>query len=190
MRQWSRVDQVAFEGLLWVLPAVVALQVLLQGVRAARGDALQTTGRLPEELVAPAAGVTGPLTGTVVVQDPTASQYGWAVLPTVLLLLLAVAAARLLLGVARGLREGDPFTAPNARRLGLLGVLVVVGGTFLPFFQDLAHGGVLDPLLPGGPPSPTREPVLWPGVVGLVLFFVAEVFRRGARLREDVEGLV
>ena len=190
MKQWSRMDQVAFEGLLWVLPGVVALQAVLQGVRAVRGDALEVTGPVPEELLAPTALVTGPLSGTVVVQDPSAAQYGWAVAPTLVLLVLAVVAARLLLRVARSLRTGDPFTADNARRLSVLAGLVVLGGAFLPLLQGIAHAGVLDPLLPGGPSSASREFLLWPGVTGLVLFFVAEVFRRGARLREDVEGLV
>ena len=134
--------------------------------------------------------MTGPLSGTVVVTDPTATQYGWAAVPMVLLLVLAAVVALLLLGVARGLRTGDPFTTASARRLTTLAVVLVVGGTLLPFFQDIGHQGVLDPLLAGGPVSGVIDVELWPLVTGTLVFFLAEVFSRGVRLREDVEGLV
>jgi hypothetical protein len=134
--------------------------------------------------------VTGPLSGTVLVQDPTATQYGWAAVPMVLLLVLAVVATRLLLGVARSLRTGDPFTTDNAGRLTTLAILVVVGGTFLPVFQSIGHDAVLDPLLADAPGGGTLDLQVWPVLTGMLVFFLAEVFRRGARLREDVEGLV
>ena len=190
VKRWSRIDQAFLEGVLWALPGLALLQVLVHGVRAARGDALEVTGYVPEELLAPTELVSGPLSGTVVVADPTATQYGWALVPVVLLLVLAAVAAWLLLCVARGLRTGDPFTAANARRLTGLAVLIVVGGTFLPFFEDIGRQGVLDPLLPGGPVSGVIDLQLWPVVTGTLVFFLAEVFSRGARLREDVEGLV
>lgn len=190
VKQWSRTDQVFLEGMLWALPGLAMLQALLQVVRALRGDPLPVTGSLPDDLVTPTQLVSGPFTGTVLVQDPSAAQYGWAVVPTVLLLVLAVVVARLLLGVARSLRAGDPFTTANARRLTTLAIVVIVGGTFLPIFQAVAVEGVLDPLLPGGPRSWTLDLRLWPLLCGLLVFFLAEVFARGARLREDVEGLL
>lgn len=190
VKQWSRTDQLFLEGMLWALPGLAMLQAVLQVVRALRGDPLAVTGSLPDDLVTPAQLVSGPLTGTVLVQDPSAAQFGWALVPTVLLLVLAVVVARLLLGVARGLRSGDPFTTANARRLTTLAIIIIVGGTFLPIFQAIAFEGVLDPLLPGGPRSATLDLQFWPYLCGLLVFFLAEVFARGARLREDVEGLV
>lgn len=190
VKRWSRIDQVFLEGLLWALPLVALLRVLVDGARALRGQPLEATGSLPDGLVASSELLTGPLTGTVVVQDPTVTQYGWDLAPSVVLLLLAVVVARLLLGIARSLRTGDPFTLQNARRLARLATLLIVGGFFVPFFQTVAFSGVLDPLLPGGPTSWTREPQLWPSLAGVLVFFLAEVFSRGARLREDVEGLV
>ena len=190
IKRWTRTDQAFLEGLLWALPGVALLQVLLQGVRSARGDALQTDGFVPEQLVPTTELVPGPLSGTVVIADPTATQYGWHLVPMVLLLVLAVVATRLLLGIARSLRTGDPFTAANAGRLTTLGIVVIVGGTFLPVFQSIAHYGVLDPLLTDAPGGGELELQLWPYLTGMLVFFLAEVFRRGARLREDVEGLV
>jgi hypothetical protein len=183
-------DQVFLEGLLWALPGLALLQVLVHTVQALRGDALEADGFVPQELVAPTEVVPGPLTGTVLISDPTAAQYGWNLLPMVLLLVLAGVATRLLLGVARSLRTGDPFTAANASRLHTLGILVIVGGSFLPVFQSIAHYGVLGPVLTGEAGSGTLDLQLWPFLTGMLIFFLAEVFRRGARLREDVEGLV
>jgi hypothetical protein len=132
--------------------------------------------------------VRGPLTGTVVVQAPTAEQYAWDLAPSALLLVLAVLVARLLLGVVRSLRVGDPFTRANARRLATLGSVLIVGGTLLPAVQGIALGRVLDPLLLEGPRTWQLDLALWPALTGILVGFLAEVFSRGARLREDVEG--
>lgn len=190
VQRWSRVDQVLLEGILWVLPAAALLKVVVDGVSALRGQPLEVTGALPDDVVRSTDLVTGPFTGTVVVEDPSAAQYGWELVPSVVLLALAVVVARLLLGVVRSLRLGDPFTAENARRLATLSVVVVVGGVFLPLVQQVALGGVLDPLLAEGPRTWRLDLALWPALTGVLVGFLAEVFSRGARLREDVEGLV
>ena len=190
MKRWSRIDQVFLEGLLWVLPAVVLLDVVVRVVRALRGDPLRSTGELPADLVAPADLVTGALSGTVLVEDPTTGQYVWGLVPIVVLLALAVGAARLLLGVVRSLRSGDPFTSANARRLSVLAGLVIVGGLFLPMLQGFAHEAVLRPVSAEAARGLSVDLYLWPAVAGILIGFLAEVFARGARLREDVEGLV
>ena len=190
LRQWTRTDQVFLESVLWALPGLALLGVVVDGVRALRGQPLEVSGSLPADLVPTTDLVTGPLSGTVVVRDASAAQYGWDVLPSVVLLVLAVVVARLLLGVARGLRGGDPFTPANALRLRTLSIILIVGGTFVPIVQSIAFEGVLDPLLPGGPRAWTLELQLWPVLSGVLVGFLAEVFSRGARLREDVEGLV
>lgn len=189
-KKWSRTDQVVLEGLLWALPVVALVRVGLDGVAALRGRPLEATGYLPDELVRGSGVVTGQLRGTVLVQDPTASQYGWDLVPSVVLLVLSVIAARLLLGLARSLRSGDPFTQRNAGRLRWLGILLLVGGMFVPSMQAIAFEGVIDPLLPGPPTGPSQGLDFTPIVIGMLVFFLAEVFGRGARMREDVEGLV
>jgi len=190
VKRWSRWDQGALEDLLWILPLLAMVPPLAVGVSALRGQPLEARGAVPPELVTTSDTVTGRLTGAVEIVDPTATQYGWALAPMLLFVVLALVASRLLLGVARGLRTGDPFTTANARRLTSLAVLLVLGGAFLPWFQAIAHEGVLDPLLPGGPRNPVREVQLWSSITGMLVLFLAEVFARGARLREDVEGLV
>lgn len=190
-KRWSRIDQVVMEGLLYAVPALVLLAVAVKFVHAVWGDALEVTGPLPDELSRPAEGVIGPLFGTIVVDDPTAGQYFWDLLPLLLVLLLVTVTAWLLLGVVRGLRDGDPFTTANARRLTSLAVLVVVGGLVLQMFHSISQEVLLSAALPaGGERASVYEVSLWPAAVGMLVFFLAEVFSRGARLREDVEGLV
>ena len=190
IRTWSRSDQLFLEGLLWALPAVALLGLAADGLRALRGGPLTVTGALPDDLAPTSELVTGPMTGTVVVEDPSTAQYVWDLAPSVVLLVLAVVVAQLLLGVARGLRTGDPFTTGNARRLVALGTLLIVGGALVPVLQGIAFEAVLDPLLPEGPRTWTLDLSVWPVLSGVLVGFLAEVFSRGARLREDVEGLV
>ncbi|CAA9360050.1 MAG: hypothetical protein AVDCRST_MAG16-2981 [uncultured Frankineae bacterium] len=189
--RWSRTDQLFLEGVLWTVPAIALLHVLVDLVRALRGDPLQASGAVPDALVRSAELITGPLSGTVVVDDPTTAQYAWDLLPGLVVLVLAAVAARLLLGVVRTLRLGDPFTVANARRLTALAALVVVGGLLLPVLQGISHASVVEPLVASdGSSTWVLEIELWPASVGVLIAFLAEVFSRGARLREDVEGLV
>ena len=96
---------------------------------------------------------------------------------------------RLLLSVA----EGRPFRAGNARRVATIAVLVAVGGTLAGVFPDLAGVLVLDRLGVTGPDSPFSLGVtfpLRPVLVAPVILALAEAFRRGAELADDVDGLV
>ncbi len=101
----------------------------------------------------------------------------------------AVLLRRLLLTVA----EGRPFAPGNARRLAVIAVLVGGVGTLAPALPDLAGMLVLDRLDAVGPDSPYGFGVsfpLLPLLVTPVLLALAEAFRRGAELADDVRGLV
>ena len=96
---------------------------------------------------------------------------------------------RLLLSVA----EGRPSRAGNARRVATIAVLVAAGGTLAGVFPDLAGVLVLDRLGETGPDSPFSLGVsfpLQPVLVAPVILALAEAFRRGAELADDVDGLV
>ena len=189
--RWSRWDQLSLEGLLWALPGLALLQVLVQSVRAVRGDALSSTGYVPESLLRATEPVSGALSGRVVVSDPSAAQYAWSFGPALVLLALAVLVALLLLGVVRSLRDGDPFTTENARRLAGLSGVVIAGGLSFQLLAGIAHSRTIAPLLPDGSTTWELDLQLWPVLAASgLLAFLAEVFARGARLREDVEGLV
>lgn len=191
MRQWSRSDQLSLEGLLWAVQGVAVLALAVRAVDAVRGEPLELTGPLPDTLLPAVQGVTGPLSGTVVLADAAPREHLLALLPGLLVVALVVVGARLLLGIVRGLRDGDPFTTRNARRLTRLGVLVLVGGLGAQVLGSVVHAELLAQALPGGEGLPRSFDLsFWPAPVAVGIGFLAEVFARGARLREDVEGLV
>jgi hypothetical protein len=73
----------------------------------------------------------------------------------------------------------------------MLGSLVLVGGLAFQFLQGIAHARTIAPLLPDGSTTWALDLQLWPVLTaGALLAFLGEVFARGARLREDLEGLV
>jgi len=180
--RWTRVDQRLLEGALWAAP-VVGLLSLTPGV----ADAV--LGR-PLEIRAPSPG-DGGRGETVVLPDPTAGQYLLALVPGLLGVAAVALGAVLLLGVARALRHGDPFTPSSARRLTAVAFLVLVAGLVSPVCVELLRV-VLIETTPAGLRGWTFSVDLsaWPVLTGMLVLFVAEVFRRGAALRADVEGLV
>lgn len=96
----------------------------------------------------------------------------------------------LMLRLVRTLRAGDPFVLANARRLTRVAIIVAAGGTgasLLSAWGDhlVLSDAAIQPLV--------REQLdvsLLPIVAGLGIFLLAEVFRRGALMRRDLEGLV
>lgn len=147
-----------------------------------RPEALES---LPPEVIRPA---TVPL--TIRIRNADGQQLllstGRDLIVIVWMAVLLWLVRRLLLSV----REGDPFTATNVRRLRSMGFLLLVG---LPLANGLSQ--VLDARLaetsPAGSLGNTFNLELGPGpLVALGVFVLAEVFAHGARLRDDVEGTV
>lgn len=104
--------------------------------------------------------------------------------------LVPAAVLWLLATVVASARRGDPFTRRNARRLAVAAGTVTLGGTAAAWGTDLVRGW----LLAGSEAAPYVAQTwtldwTWVGV-GLVLAVVAEVWRRGVAMREDLEGLV
>ncbi len=88
---------------------------------------------------------------------------------------------------------GAPFTQANARRVGQLGLVVLLGPYLLIAAQQLVliwmlHGSVYADkvsLLFRWESVP-----LWPLGAGLAVLVLAVVWQRGVEMRDDVEGLV
>ena len=96
---------------------------------------------------------------------------------------------RLLLSIA----EGRPFEPANARRLAVIAVLIGVVGTLSGLLPQVAGIVVLDRLGQAGPDSPFVLGVHFsflPLLAMPVVLALAEAFRRGAALADDVAGLV
>ena len=130
-------------------------------------------------------------TGTsVAVHDPDLGQRLSLTGSEVLGGLVTVAVLVLLLLIVRSLRQGDPFVPANARCLFAIAAVVGVGGQAALLLRAWGEHAVLEhPLV--APYVLEEASVSWlPLVAGLGIAVAAEVFRQGAALREDVEGLV
>jgi hypothetical protein len=97
----------------------------------------------------------------------------------------------LLFLVVRSVRRGAGFTAPVARRIRIIGALLLVG---MPVVQ-LCRWEVAKWLVDSS--SAARIAVigqfeleLWPLAAGLVILVVASAWSEAAKMREDLEGLV
>ncbi|SNT22218.1 Protein of unknown function [Streptosporangium subroseum] len=126
---------------------------------------------------------------TLVIADPSVSQRFLFVLPDLLLAVIMSVIAGILLLVIRTFDQDDPFVPPNARRLSVIGVLLLsLNG--IPVVEKL----VLEGLLSGTPlknmPIRSAENFYWALIVGLAALALAEVFRQGSKLRADTQGLV
>ena len=100
----------------------------------------------------------------------------------------------LLAAVLKSAAQGDPFGRDNARRFRSLAVLLIVGGFALNVLNYVVLNAFYTQVpeypsihLAAGPFTPLPVGML---VGGLVAFALAAIFADGARLREDVEGMV
>ena len=103
------------------------------------------------------------------------------------------ATALLLLPVLTSIREGAAFRPGHARRLGVLAAVVAVYGVVAPLLTAAATASVLHRT--GLSQQRVFEPDgatfgFLPFVVAVGLLVLAEAFRRGEQLADDVEGLV
>jgi len=106
---------------------------------------------------------------------------------------LLAGALWLLRGLARSVREGDPFGPANVQRLRRLGFLLVVGAPVVELGNWALRLSLANTL-----PANAFGNVGFRGfnfpfallLAGLGAFILAEVFAYGVRLREDVEGTV
>lgn len=166
------------DSLLYGAPMTVPMQLSADDV-----------GTLPDGIT-----VDSWLPVNVEIEDPTTSQMllmsardlGTAIVVVWILALLAA--------VMKSAARGDPFGQDNARRFRSLGVLLIAGGFAVnmlnyvvlnALYSELPSYAAVD--LAAGPFTPLPGGML---VSGLVAFAVAAIFADGARLREDVEGMV
>jgi hypothetical protein len=193
--RWSRADAVALEGLsLAVLVLALALGVLAPLVAAVAGSPVTTQVLLDPALVQvgglPAGVDVDDLTATVTVSAPGRGQAAAVALPTALGGLLVAGGAWLVHGMARSLRRGEPLTYDNARRLVVLALVVGIGGTTVQLAAVAASAAAVGGAEGNGPVVAGGSLSFLPLLAMLPLAALAEVFRRGARALEDVEGLV
>jgi hypothetical protein len=89
-------------------------------------------------------------------------------------------------GVVATVITGNPFVPENARRIRLIGMIVIAAGIVGPFAEYVAARAVLARITIEGitlsPPAPFRtDPIL----AGLLVWVLAAVFERGAALEKE-----
>jgi len=176
-----------------VVAGTAASQLVGPLVRWVRGDAM--TVPYAADVTVPSLDATGVryAGGSVdlSVPDPSVGQRVLDLVPGALLTVVVSVGCWLVLRVMWDVAAGDPFRTRNVRRLRVLAFVIAIGIPLVWFARvpiDLALMAGLD-LGSGAPATILRIP--WePVVIGSVVALVAEAFRTGARLRDDVEGLV
>ncbi len=144
--------------------------------------------RLPEGLQH-----SGWLPVTVQIHDPTAAQLLLSVGMDLSQIVLFVAVLWLLRGIARSVRDGDPFGSANVRRLRAIGFWLVAGGVAVEVVNTSLRTALYNQLPANQFGNIGTSGFNIPGnflLAGLGAFILAEVFAHGLRLREDVEGTV
>ena len=141
---------------------------------------------------APMPGVTSRYTDEVLwtISDPTVGQRLAALLPVLLVTVLLGAGCVFLWRLVGATQRGEPFDATTVLLLRALGVLVMAYGLLHPFLPSIVMLLVFwDESAPSV--AATLDLFnLFPFVVGTLILVVAECFRIGLGLREDVEGLI
>lgn len=149
----------------------------------ASGDVDAATGKPPVE-------VNGPFTGNVTFWGPTHNQrWAWVFWKSAGPLLVA-ASLFVVLGFVRSLRTGNPFTSANARRLRILALLIGVGGTAVLVAGELVRRWLLDTSAAAGLVELGWHLSFAPLLAGALIGVVAEVWRAGVAMRDDLEGVV
>lgn len=197
-----RRDPLAFDrsdrwGLLALL-AVVALGAVLVWVVepvAAWAGGHGILIQLVSEVAVPeldAAGVAhGPASYDVDLADPTAWQRLLAMAPGLISAALVVLACWLVVRVMRSIATGDPFEPRNVTRLRALAATLVFGAPVVFFLELSVRGVLLGSMDLGGLEASAFLSIPWQAaVVGMVVALLAEAFKAGSRLRDDVAGLV
>ncbi|PDP88747.1 hypothetical protein CQJ94_03110 [Glycomyces fuscus] len=128
--------------------------------------------------------------------DPSAAERLMLVAPALITALAAGLVTYLLLRMVMTLDRGDPFVPANVRRMYAIALTVITGALAVPAAGELL-GAVLEHRALGTDAAAELSlsldldgGVLPLVAVGLVVAALAEVLRRGTRMREDVEGLV
>ncbi len=109
------------------------------------------------------------------------------------LLGLAFAACALLVApVITSVASGEPFRKGNAVRIAWTGMVVGVVGMLAPTLPHLAALGVMTSFdgLGDNPLAVVVTPSVVPVGIAALILIVAEAFRRGTQINDDVAGLV
>lgn len=194
----DRSDWIGTQVLLALVLAACLGAYLLPAVASwLSGDPLVVESQVPQTAPVPD---LQPLGGASVAYDghvrwtlpgATTGQWLLSLLPVVLTSGLVVAGTVLVWRLARRVRRQDPFGPAALRAVRGLALLVLAYGLLIPVIRLAVTFVVLAPVQARPELSVTVLP--WqaaPLVIGWLLLVLAEAYRHGERLRDDVTGLV
>jgi len=184
--------------LMLVLVIVFGGFTAIQAVRGGHPVAFDATTSLDDNLLPKGVYATTEQRTGIAVKDPTRREERLAALVNLVPLLLGLAILALLRGIARSVRDGDPFVAVNVRRLRAIGALLILGVVALHFAETALRDALLDPYRLSSPDvftepglrPPDRDFDESPPLFGLGVFVLAQVFAHGTRLREYVAATI
>jgi hypothetical protein len=134
---------------------------------------------------------------TLEIDNPSVWQRLLLGLPAVLVASAVAFVGWQLLGVARCMRTGDLFSETSVRRIRLSGIVTLLAGLVAAVIGPLMALPVIDSARDdfdgarGPNPLVTSADGSFAGIGIAILFFaLAEILRRGATLRRDLDGLV
>ncbi len=162
-------------------------RILVRGAPTLRdtdtGTVDARTGGRPVEL-------TGPFLGHVGFMSPSVEQRLLWVSGRASIPLLAAGALWIVLLIVRSLRDADPFTETNARRLRLLAWLVAVGGTLISVLGTVLRRWLLDNSGAGNIVARDWYVTWIPLLTGLLIAVLAQVWSHGVEIRNELEDVV
>lgn len=193
--RFDRSDMLALQVML--VGAVVGTAVATFGLQLlawVRGEAV-TAGYVHDVTVKglPAEGVSvqQPADLVLVLTSPSVGDRLLGLLPGVLATALVLTVVVLLLRVLGDLAHDDPFRPANVTRLRVVAMVAGLGAALHSLLCVLVDAELLRGHLPDGLPlvATWSLPVL--GLVAMtVIAAIAEAFKAGSRLRDDVDGLI
>ena len=191
---FDRADRLGLTILLWVLVGLSTIGgVVVPLVEWVTGRAIPVP--FTNEVTVPELDRVGTPYGRgeypVDVAEPTVVDRLVTLLPGLVLVTLAVAAALIIQRIARDVGRGPPFAASQVPRLRVLALLFLAGAPGWTIVDLVAKGALLAGEDLGGlPAGVTFELPIGPMVVGLVLALLAEAFKYGDHLRDELEGVI
>lgn len=190
---FDRWDGMALRGMLWLIVVLgVGANVVQPVVAWLRGESLSVS--YPGEITVPELDRVGTAYGDGVydvwLDDPTWWQRVVDLAPGVLMSVLIVAVVVLLQKVLRHVVAGEPFATGQVTRLRLV-ALLLLGAPAISSAEFVAGGMLLGSMDLGGMNIIAAIDLPWLMIaVGMVVALLAEAFKSGAALRDDVSGLV
>jgi DUF2975 family protein len=127
---------------------------------------------------------------SVAIHRPEPAQYLLAVMERLPTLVVYALFFTLLTLLVRAARRDNPFTTPIARKLRGLGALLLLGTLAAALVESLAQGWLTAELLPTHGFVFDYDLPTGAVIGGIGMLAIAEIVRRGVRMREDLEGTV